>query len=79
MKYSGRAQVMLCSTERHRFDKSRDLAAIRAEYRVAPRHCADLGYVCFVIRVNLHTVIENYKYHTVPIYLSPKLKNTATK
>lgn len=33
MKYSGRAQVMLCSTERHRLDKSRDLAAIRAEYR----------------------------------------------
>lgn len=40
MKYSGRAQVMLCSTERHRFDKSRDLAAIRAEYRAAPRRCA---------------------------------------
>lgn len=56
MKYSERAQVMLCSTERHRLDKSRDLAAIRAEYRAG-------GYVCFVIRVNLHVVIRNYSYY----------------
>lgn len=74
MKYSGREQVMLCSTKRHRFDKSRDLAAIRAEYRAATvplRRRAEMGYVCFVIGVNLHTIIENYWYHTAPIYLSP--------
>lgn len=62
MKYSGRAQVMLCSTERHRLDKSRDLAAIRAEYRAAATAPGG-DYVCFVIRVNLHTVIENYSYY----------------